>query len=51
VRISRKHLLESALKVFEMYAGAKAQLEIEYFGEVGTGEQDWRRGFLRGRLI
>lgn len=38
VRISRRHLLESALKVFELYASAKSQLEIEYFGEVGTGE-------------
>jgi E3 ubiquitin-protein ligase TRIP12 len=37
VRISRRRLLDSAAKVFELYAGAKAQLEIEFFNEVGTG--------------
>lgn len=37
VRISRKRILDSAAKVFEMYAGQKAVLEVEYFGEVGTG--------------
>lgn len=37
VRISRKRILESAAKVFEMYAGQKTVLEVEYFGEVGTG--------------
>ena len=38
VRISRRRLLDSAAKVFELYAGAKAQLEIEFFNEVGTGK-------------
>ncbi len=37
VRISRKRILESATKVFEMYGTSRAVLEIEYFGEVGTG--------------
>eukprot|EP00887_Chlorella_sp_A99_P008099 scaffold12.g8099.t1 len=37
VRISRRKLLESAHKVFELYAGAKSLLEIEFFNEVGTG--------------
>lgn len=37
VRISRKRILESATKVFEMYGASRAVLEIEYFGEVGTG--------------
>ena len=35
VRISRKRVLESAAKVFEMYGTSRAVLEIEYFGEVG----------------
>ena len=37
VRISRRRLLDSAFKVFELYAGSKSQLEIEFFGEVGSG--------------
>lgn len=37
MRISRKRILESAAKVFEMYGASRAVLEIEYFGEVGTG--------------
>jgi E3 ubiquitin-protein ligase TRIP12 len=37
VRISRRRLLDSAFKVFELYAGSKSQLEIEFFNEVGTG--------------
>lgn len=37
VRISRSHLLESALKVFELYGTGSAILEVEYFDEVGTG--------------
>ncbi|KAK9826455.1 hypothetical protein WJX81_000175 [Elliptochloris bilobata] len=37
VRISRRRVLESAAKVFEMYSTGRAVLEIEYFGEVGTG--------------
>jgi E3 ubiquitin-protein ligase TRIP12 len=37
VRISRKHLLESAIKVFELYGSSSSVLEVEYFEEVGTG--------------
>lgn len=37
VRISRNRILDSAAKVMELYAGHKAVLEVEYFGEVGTG--------------
>jgi E3 ubiquitin-protein ligase TRIP12 len=37
VRISRKHILESAIKVFEMYGSSSSVLEVEYFEEVGTG--------------
>lgn len=37
VRISRKRIMESAMKVFEMYSSSRAVLEIEYFNEVGTG--------------
>lgn len=37
VRISRKRILESAVKVMEMYAGSRAVLELEYFNEAGTG--------------
>jgi E3 ubiquitin-protein ligase TRIP12 len=37
VRISRKHLLESAVKVFELYGASTSMLEVEYFEEVGTG--------------
>ncbi|KAL0059411.1 Ubiquitin fusion degradation protein 4 [Marasmius tenuissimus] len=37
VRISRKHVLESAVKVFEMYGSSSSVLEVEYFEEVGTG--------------
>lgn len=37
VRISRSRVLDSALKVMELYAGHKALLEVEYFNEVGTG--------------
>jgi len=29
--------MDSAFKVMELYAGHKALLEVEYFGEVGTG--------------
>jgi E3 ubiquitin-protein ligase TRIP12 len=39
VRISRRRLLDSAFKVFDLYAGPRAQLEVEFFGEVGTGER------------
>lgn len=37
VRVSRRRILDSAIKVMEMYAKDKAVLELEYFGEVGTG--------------
>ncbi|CAL0334195.1 unnamed protein product [Lupinus luteus] len=37
VRVSRNHILDSATKVMEMYSSQKAVLEVEYFGEVGTG--------------
>ncbi|KAG0473152.1 hypothetical protein HPP92_015009 [Vanilla planifolia] len=37
VRVSRNRILESAIKVMEMYSSQKAVLEVEYFGEVGTG--------------
>ncbi|KZV85464.1 hypothetical protein EXIGLDRAFT_775568 [Exidia glandulosa HHB12029] len=36
VRISRKHILESVVKVFQLYGLSSSILEIEYF-EVGTG--------------
>ncbi|KAK4405347.1 E3 ubiquitin-protein ligase UPL3 [Sesamum angolense] len=37
VRVSRNWILDSAAKVMEMYSSKKAVLEVEYFGEVGTG--------------
>ncbi|XP_023512904.1 E3 ubiquitin-protein ligase UPL3-like [Cucurbita pepo subsp. pepo] len=37
VRVSRNRILDSAVKVMEMYSNQKAVLEVEYFGEVGTG--------------
>ena len=37
VRISRKRMLESAMKVMEMYASNRTVLELEYFNEAGTG--------------
>ena len=37
VRIYRTRILESAHRVFEMYAGSKSQLEVEFFGEAGSG--------------
>ncbi|CAA0815645.1 E3 ubiquitin-protein ligase UPL3 [Striga hermonthica] len=37
VRVSRNRILDSASKVMEMYSSQKAVLEVEYFGEVGTG--------------
>jgi E3 ubiquitin-protein ligase TRIP12 len=37
VRVSRSRILDSAAKVMEMYSNQKAVLEVEYFGEVGTG--------------
>jgi len=37
VRISRQRLLESAVKVMNLYGAGSAILEVEYVGEVGTG--------------
>lgn len=37
VRISRNRILESAIKVMEMYGSSPSMLEVEYFEEVGTG--------------
>ncbi|CAN8097857.1 unnamed protein product [Discula destructiva] len=37
VRISREKILESALKVMDLYGSAQSILEVEYFEEVGTG--------------
>jgi len=37
VRVYRHRILDSAMKVMEMYGSHKAVLEVEYFGEVGTG--------------
>ncbi|RBA18855.1 E3 ubiquitin-protein ligase TRIP12 [Fusarium proliferatum] len=37
VRISRQKILESALKVMELYGASQSILEVEYFEEVGTG--------------
>ncbi|KAK4634501.1 putative ubiquitin fusion degradation protein [Fulvia fulva] len=37
VRISRGRILESALKVMELYGSSSSMLEVEYFEEVGTG--------------
>lgn len=37
VRISRAKILESALKVMDLYGSSQSILEVEYFEEVGTG--------------
>ncbi|KAI9818909.1 MAG: Ubiquitin fusion degradation protein 4 [Pycnora praestabilis] len=37
VRISRTRILESAVKVMELYGASPSILEVEYFEEVGTG--------------
>eukprot|EP00300_Choanocystis_sp_HF-7_P009738 c16608_g1_i1.p1 GENE.c16608_g1_i1~~c16608_g1_i1.p1 ORF type:complete len:1572 (+),score=317.42 c16608_g1_i1:1741-6456(+) len=37
VRVNRTKILESAMKVMNLYASSKAMLEIEFFDEVGTG--------------
>merc|ERR1719355_536707 len=37
VRISRQRILESAVKVMNLYGAGSAILEVEYVGEVGTG--------------
>jgi len=37
VRISRTRILESGVKVMELYGASPSVLEVEYFEEVGTG--------------
>lgn len=37
VRISRTKIMESAVKVMELYGASQSILEVEYFEEVGTG--------------
>lgn len=37
VRVSRKFILQSALKVLHLYGSSPGILEIEYFDEVGSG--------------
>ena len=37
VRISRHRILDSAMKVLELYGHSPSVLEVEYFEEVGTG--------------
>lgn len=37
IRISRDHILESTIKIMDLYSASSFLLEIEYFGEVGTG--------------
>lgn len=37
VRISRARILDSAMKVMELYGSSPSVLEVEYFDEVGTG--------------
>lgn len=37
VRVSRQRILDSAMKVMSLYASSRAVLELEYFGEAGTG--------------
>lgn len=37
VRISRARILDSAMKVMELYGSSPSVLEVEYFEEVGTG--------------
>ncbi|XP_047332600.1 E3 ubiquitin-protein ligase UPL3-like isoform X2 [Impatiens glandulifera] len=36
-RVSRNRILDSAAKILELYSSQKTVLEVEYFGEVGTG--------------
>ena len=37
VRVSRNQILQCACKVIELYCRSKSVLEVEFFGEVGTG--------------
>lgn len=41
VRVSRRRILESAVKVMELYARQRTVLELEYFGEVGVWVGGW----------
>lgn len=38
IRLSRKRIVESAMKVLEVYGSKRGLLEVEFFGEVGTGQ-------------
>lgn len=44
VRVSRASILESAVKVMELYAKGRAMLELEYFDEVRQGAQEKAQG-------
>lgn len=37
VRVSRNHLLQSAIKVLDLYGASPYVLEVEFFDDVGTG--------------
>lgn len=37
VRVSREHILNSAIRTLDLYGKTRAILEIEFFGEIGTG--------------
>ena len=37
VRIFRSRILASALRVFQLYSSTRAVVEVEFFGEAGTG--------------
>ncbi|KAG5519307.1 hypothetical protein PMAC_001932 [Pneumocystis sp. 'macacae'] len=37
IRISRDHIMESTIKIMDLYGTSSFLLEIEYFDEVGTG--------------
>jgi hypothetical protein len=37
IRVSRGRLLTSAMRALELYAGHRSMIEVEYYGEAGTG--------------
>jgi E3 ubiquitin-protein ligase TRIP12 len=37
VRVARARLLESGIRAMELFAGDRGSLEVEYFGEEGSG--------------
>jgi len=37
IRVSRNRLLQSAVRALELYAGHRTMIEVEYYGEAGTG--------------